>query len=61
MEFERKLTIPMKVKEMYPLSDDMPKIIGQKRAELCSLFEGKDDRLLLVIGPCSADNEDSVL
>ncbi len=61
MEFERKLTIPMKVKEMYPLSDDMPKIIGQKRAELCALFEGKDERLLLVIGPCSADNEDSVL
>lgn len=61
MEFERKLTIPMKVKEMYPLSDDMRQIIEKKREELCSLFEGKTDKLLLVIGPCSADNEDSVL
>ncbi|MBO6101100.1 MAG: hypothetical protein J6P07_07205 [Spirochaetaceae bacterium] len=41
MEFERKLEIPMKVKEMYPLSKDMCEIVERKRAELCALFEGK--------------------
>ena len=61
MEFERKLTIPMKVKETYPLTDEMKKTVKQKREELKSIFEGKDDRLSLIIGPCSADNEDSVL
>ena len=33
MEFERKLTIPMKVKETYPLTDEMKKTVKQKREE----------------------------
>ena len=42
-------------------TDEMKKVVSTKRAELRLVFEGKDNRLALIIGPCSADNEDSVL
>lgn len=61
MIFERKLTIPKEVKEMYPLTDDMKKVVDERNAEISGIFTGSDDRLLLVIGPCSADREDSVI
>ncbi len=59
--FERKLTIPMEVKEMYPLKKDMDDIVKSRAIELKNIFSGKSDKLVLVIGPCSADNEDSVI
>ncbi len=61
MDFERQLVLPMEVKEMYPLTGKMGEIIGEKRAEIISIIEGRSDKLLLIIGPCSADNEDSVM
>ena len=61
MNFTRKLAIPMEVKELYPLTGKINETVETKRAELNRIFTGKDDRLLLIIGPCSADNEDSVL
>ena len=61
MEFERRLAIPAEVKEQYPVSGKIGKIVEEKRAELKAVFEGRLNRLLLIIGPCSADNEDAVL
>ena len=61
MEFERKLAIPAEVKEMYPLTGKMSATVEKRNAQIKRIFEGKDDRLLLIIGPCSADNEDSVI
>ncbi len=61
VDFEKKLTIPMEVKKMFPLSDDMRDIIEDRRAQIKNIISGDDKRLLLIIGPCSADNEDSVL
>jgi len=61
MEFEKKLAIPMEVKEQLPLSRDNEKTVASRKEELCRLLAGEDNRLLLVIGPCSADREDSVL
>jgi len=61
MQFERKLAIPMEVKEMYPLTGEMSEIVRKREIEIKNILSGKDDRLLLIIGPCSADNEDSVL
>ena len=59
--FERKLTIPMEVKKMYPLTKEMSELVADRAAMLQDIFSGKDNRLLLIIGPCSADNEDSVI
>ena len=61
MNFSRKLAIPMEVKEMYPLTGRINETVERKRSELMNIFTGRDNRLLLIIGPCSADNENSVL
>ena len=61
MIFERKLTIPKEVKEMYPLTEEMKRAVAARAAEIRDIFTGKNDRLLLVVGPCSADRDDSVL
>ncbi len=61
MIFERKLPIPQEVKAQYPLSDDLAKIVSTRAEELKDIFTGKNDKLVLIIGPCSADNEDSVI
>ncbi len=61
VEFEKKLTIPMEVKKMFPLTNDMRKIIEDRREQIKKIITGEDGRLLLIIGPCSADNEESVL
>ena len=57
MEFKRKLAIPMEVKEMYPLTGNMGRIKEERDAEIQKIFSGRSDKLLLIIGPCSADNE----
>ena len=61
MIFERKLAIPMEVKEMYPLTGEMSKVIRERDLQMKEILSGKSDRLLLIIGPCSADNEESVI
>jgi len=61
MNFERKLPIPQEVKERYPLSPDLAKLVESRAAEIRDIFTGASQKLLLIIGPCSADHEDSVL
>ncbi len=61
MIFERKLPIPKEVKEQYPLSAELEKTVADRAAELKEIFTGKSQKLALIIGPCSADNEDSVI
>ena len=61
MIFERKLPIPKDVKAMYPLSEDIEKIVAERAVEISDIFSGKSEKLALIIGPCSADNEDSVI
>ena len=61
VDFEKKLTIPMEVKKQFPLSDSSRRIIEDKREQIKRIISGEDRRILLIIGPCSADNEDSVI
>ena len=61
LNFIRKLPIPMDVKAQYPLKEEYAKRKAARDAEIANVFTGKDDRLILVIGPCSADREDAVL
>ena len=61
MIFEKELRQPEEVKEMYPITEWTKQTVEKKRLEIKNVFEGKDSRLLLIIGPCSADNETSVL
>ncbi len=61
MKFERKLPIPKEVKENYPLTPELERIVADRAAEIRGIFTGKSDKLCLIIGPCSADREDSVM
>ncbi|MBR6270811.1 MAG: 3-deoxy-7-phosphoheptulonate synthase [Lachnospiraceae bacterium] len=61
MIFEKKLTIPMEVKMMYPLDEASGKYVEDGRRQIERIFTSEDDRLILIIGPCSADRDDSVL
>lgn len=61
MEFYRKLPIPKDIKEEYPVSPELQARRDACVTELKNIFEGKSDKFVLVIGPCSADKEDSVL
>lgn len=61
MDFERKLAIPMEVKEMYPLDPALSMQKSRRDDEIRDILTGRDNRLLLIIGPCSADEEESVI
>lgn len=61
MEFFRKLPIPMEVKNMYPVSDSLTAIKQKNDDEIKKVFSGDSDKFILLIGPCSADNEKAVL
>ena len=61
MHFHRKLPIPKDIKEQYPITDKMAAVKKQRDDEIRAVFEGKSDKFLLIIGPCSADNPEPVL
>ncbi|MGI5070570.1 3-deoxy-7-phosphoheptulonate synthase [Treponema pectinovorum] len=61
MNFVRKLPVPKELKEQFPLGDEVRKIKDERDIIIKNIFEGKDNRFFLVIGPCSADNEEAVL
>ena len=61
MIMKRKLFEPQEVKEMYPLSDGGKVAKNRNDRELCDALSGHSDKLVLIIGPCSADQEAPVL
>ena len=61
MIFKRKLPIPQEVKEMLPLSKELAAIKARNDDEIRKIFTGESDKFLLIIGPCSADNEEAVM
>ena len=61
MQFYRKLPIPKEIKEEYPVSAELTALRDNCIAEQKKIFSGESDKFILVIGPCSADNEDSVI
>ena len=61
MKFKRLLPIPKDIRAEMPLSAEMAERKASFDADVTRVLRGEDDRLLLIIGPCSADREDSVL
>lgn len=61
MIFKRKLLIPKEIKEMYPISEEGVLAKAANDAAIRAVIRGESDKLLLVIGPCSADREDAVI
>lgn len=61
IEFKRKMPTPQALKDMYPISDELVAVKRANDKEIQAVFSGEDDRLVLIIGPCSADREDAVI
>ncbi|MBQ9462234.1 MAG: 3-deoxy-7-phosphoheptulonate synthase [Bacteroidales bacterium] len=61
MQFNRELFSPQELKKMYSLSQTAAARKAGNDAAVKAVLDGSDERLLLVIGPCSADREDSVI
>ena len=61
MEFKRKLPVPKEIKEQYPLTAELSRIKETRDEQIADVFTGKSDKMVLIVGPCSADREDAVL
>ena len=60
MRVNAELPLPADLKNEYPLSDKLKAIKAKRDEEIRDIFTGKSDKFVVIIGPCSADNEDSV-
>lgn len=60
-EFIKKLPTPQEIREKYPLSEELAAIKKARDEEIRKVFTGESDKFLVIIGPCSADNEEAVL
>lgn len=58
--FLNRLPSPEDIKRDFPLSRALQKRKMERDAAIRAVITGEDDRFLVIIGPCSADNEDSV-
>ena len=61
MHFNRKLPVPKEIKEQYPLTAELCRIKEARDILISDIFTGKSDKMVLIVGPCSADREDAVL
>lgn len=61
MIFKRKLPIPKEIKEQYPLTAELAQVKARRDKEIADVFTGKSGKMVLIIGPYSADREDAVL
>ena len=59
-EFIKKLPTPDEIRRSYPLPEKLDSIKAERDAEIRDVITGKSNKFLVIIGPCSADNEDSV-
>ncbi|MDO5424349.1 MAG: 3-deoxy-7-phosphoheptulonate synthase [Eubacteriales bacterium] len=58
--FITKLPTPAEIREQYPVSERVAKIKEERDALIRKVFTGESDKFLVIIGPCSADNEEAV-
>jgi 3-deoxy-7-phosphoheptulonate synthase len=54
------LPTPDDIRREFPVPERLAKIKKQRDAEIRDVITGKSNKFLVIIGPCSADNEDAV-
>lgn len=59
-EFTNKLPTPAEIKAQFPLAKELIAIKEQRDQEIRKVITGESHRFIVIVGPCSADNEDSV-
>lgn len=59
-EFIKKLPTPAEIRDAYPMPEKLVRIKEEKDGQIRDVITGKSNKFLVIVGPCSADNEDSV-
>ena len=60
MKMNHRLPLPEVLKAEYPLSDSLKAEKKVRDEEIRRIFTGESDKFVVLVGPCSADNEDTV-
>ena len=60
IKINHELPLPEVLKAEYPVSDRIREIKQKRDEEIRDIFTGKKDKFIVLVGPCSADNEESV-
>lgn len=60
-QFNHKLPVPKEIKEQFPVPKELVSLKEKRDEEIRKVFTGESDKFLVIIGPCSADNEEAVL
>ena len=61
LEFINKLPTPAEIREQFPIPAELAALKEKRDAEIRKIITGESDKFLVIIGPCSADNETAVL
>ncbi len=61
MIVHKRLPSAEELRALIPLSPEGQRKKAERDQEIAAILSGEDDRMLLIIGPCSADREDAVL
>ena len=61
MKFLQKLPTPEETRKLYPVPARAARIKEERDEEIRRVFTGESDKFLVMIGPCSADNETAVM
>ena len=56
----RLMPTPEEIKKMEPISPELKAIKDENDKQLKDIFTGKDNRFVVIVGPCSADDEEAV-
>ncbi len=59
-EYIQKLPTPEEIRSEFPLGKELTELKKTRDAMITDVFTGKSDKFLVIVGPCSADNEDAV-
>ncbi len=59
-EYIQKLPTPEEIRSEFPLGKGLMELKKKRDAMISDVFTGKSDKFLVIVGPCSADNEDAV-
>jgi len=60
-EFVKKLPVPKDIKAQYPVTEKVTALKAIRDKEIKDVITGASDKFLVIIGPCSADNEESMM
>ena len=59
-KFVKQLPSPEEIKEMSPVTEEMKKVKETRDRLIKDVITGNSDKFLVIVGPCSADNEEAV-